>query len=120
VKCLWLKQSRGQNSRVVAGVAAFRPLTMWESIRLDTSVIAQGLPRDVPRFQKVTYEILSLVESPSTIYKYHRVHCLVVMQNSKTCPDCGCNDAEYRGSDRHRGFYTCEECTAEYTVDYYA
>jgi len=42
------------------------------------------------------------------------------MQDTKTCPDCGCENAEYRASDRHRGFYTCEDCTTEYTVDYYA
>ena len=44
------------------------------------SVIAQARLLDVPPFPRLTYEILSLVEVPSTIYKYHRVYCLVVMR----------------------------------------
>jgi len=35
-----------------------------------------------------------------------------------TCPDCD-DKGEYRCSDRHRGYYTCE-MHGDYTVDYYA
>jgi len=42
------------------------------------------------------------------------------MQDTKICPDCESENAEYRASDRHRGYYTCEDCTTAYTVDYYA
>jgi hypothetical protein len=41
------------------------------------------------------------------------------MQDTKAC-DCGNEKPEYKCSDRHRGYYECQDCGSDITVDYYA
>lgn len=40
-------------------------------------------------------------------------------QDTKRCGDCGNEDTEYRCSDRHRGYYECQNCGNDIAVDYY-
>jgi len=41
------------------------------------------------------------------------------VQDTDAC-DCGNDNPEYKHSDRHRGYYRCNQCGDEFTVDYYA
>lgn len=40
------------------------------------------------------------------------------MKDSKSCPNCGNEDPQYKASDRHRGYYSCD-CGERIVVNYY-
>ena len=39
--------------------------------------------------------------------------------DTAACP-CGNDDPAYKCSDRHRGYYACDDCGRDLVVDYYA